>query len=68
MGTHTYTRTFTRYFTEADVAPLTVELDRLYDDWRHRMEHIDPEVRADGNERLEAARLAIARLTDAVPE
>lgn len=63
MGrTHTYT--YTRFFTEDDVAPLVREFDTLVDDWRSRLEFVDADTRCAGNERVEAVRLALARLTD----
>lgn len=63
-----HTRTYVRYFTEDAVAPLTALLDELADDWRRRLEYIDGDARCAGNERIEAARLALLRLTDRVPE
>lgn len=63
MGrTHTYT--YTRFFTEEDVAPLVREFDTLVDDWRSRLEFVDADTRCAGNERVEAVRLALARLSD----
>lgn len=64
----TSTHTYTSYFTPEDVAPLEAEFEKLVDDWRDRMEHVSAEARCSGNERIEAARLALVRLTDVVIE
>lgn len=62
------THTYTRFFNEEDVAPVKEELARLTTDWEKRVPHIDHDVAVQGAERLEAARLAVARLSDRVPE
>lgn len=64
MGGTRATYTYTRFFSEDDVAPLVREFDTLVDDWRSRIEYVDADTRCAGNERVEAVRLAIARLTD----
>lgn len=68
MGGLRYTRTFTRYFSEEDTQPLVLGLAELAADFEKRAPHIDADTVREGTERLEAARLALARLLDRVVE
>lgn len=62
------TRTYTQFFTEETLEPVRRELAELTTDWEHRVPHIDSEIAEQGQQRLEAARLAVARLNDRVVE
>lgn len=64
------TRTYTRYFGD-ELDGLDAELVRLRVDFHKRIETnrwVDPDVKADARERLEALELAAKRMRDRVPE
>lgn len=62
------TRTYTSYFTEDDLGNLPATIDRLAFDFEERAPYIDPDIARAGRERIDAVRLAVARLIDRVPE
>jgi hypothetical protein len=64
--THTSTRTF--YWNAEHVEPIRVELEVLAGDLADRAKYIDAGVLRQAQERVDAVRLAIARLTDPVTD
>lgn len=62
------TRSFVQYFTDDSVDPIRRALSELQVEFEDRARHIDEADRVACDQRLRAVDLAIARLSDRVPE
>lgn len=55
-------RTFTRYFTVEDIAPITVEFEKLDEEWRDRRPHVSTEDQLIGDGLLADLLASISKL------